>query len=92
MSNDSVISVRVDGALADRLNALSAATGRPRAFYVREAIVEHLEEIEDYYLAVEVAQRVHAGTMRSYTAEEARAALGIIDADNAEDDPLGLIA
>lgn len=32
-----------------RLNALSESTGRPVAFYVREAVVEHLDHLEWAY-------------------------------------------
>ncbi len=52
-------------------NGLSASQKRPDAlktFYVREAIEEHLEDLEDYYLALEVLQ----DPGRIYTAEEAK--------------------
>lgn len=84
--------MRVQGELAHRLDALSAATGRPRAYYVREAITEHLDDLEDYYLAVEVAQKVHAGSMPTYTAEQARTMLEISDTDESAADPLSSIA
>ena len=35
-----------------RLEALAEKTGRTKSFYAREAIMEHLEDLEDYYLAV----------------------------------------
>jgi len=44
-----VVSVRLDGAIKRRLDNLSASTGRPAAFYVREALVEHLDELEYAY-------------------------------------------
>lgn len=34
-----------------RLEALARATGRTTTFYVREAILEHLDDLEDLYLA-----------------------------------------
>jgi RHH-type rel operon transcriptional repressor/antitoxin RelB len=34
-----------------RLNQLAAKTGRTKAFYIRRLIEEHLEDIEDAYLA-----------------------------------------
>lgn len=44
-----VVSVRLDAALKARLDSLSASTGRPAAFYVREAVEAHLDELEYGY-------------------------------------------
>lgn len=41
-----VVSIRVDAEPKKRLDALSASTGRPAAFSVREAPLEHLDELE----------------------------------------------
>jgi len=30
---------------------LAKKTGRTKAFYVREAILRHIEDLEDYYIA-----------------------------------------
>jgi RHH-type rel operon transcriptional repressor/antitoxin RelB len=35
-----------------RLQKLASLTGRPKSFYVREALEAHLEEIEDTYTAL----------------------------------------
>ncbi|MGR9343745.1 type II toxin-antitoxin system RelB family antitoxin [Rhizobium leguminosarum] len=34
-----------------RLNELSRRTGRSKSFYVRQAILAHLDDLEDVYLA-----------------------------------------
>ena len=34
-----------------RLDALAKKTGRSKSYYAREAILRHIEDIEDYYLA-----------------------------------------
>jgi RHH-type transcriptional regulator, rel operon repressor / antitoxin RelB len=54
-----VLSIRIPDELKARLDALSASTGRPAAYYVREAVAEHLDAIEyAYALRAEVeAQR-----------------------------------
>lgn len=44
-----VLSVRLPDDVKARLDALAAATGRPAAFYVREAVTEHLDELEYAY-------------------------------------------
>lgn len=48
-----MISVRVDPDIERRLDELAAKTGRTKSYYVREAILEHLEDMEDRYLAIE---------------------------------------
>lgn len=52
----SVLSLRIDDDTKDRLDRLSALTRRPASVYVREALEEKIEELEDYYLAVEALQ------------------------------------
>ncbi len=36
---------------SSRLDALASKTGRSKSYYAREAILRHIEDIEDYYLA-----------------------------------------
>ena len=48
-----MLSVRLDPKIEKRLKALAAKTGRTKTYYVREAIMEHLEDMEDRYLAIE---------------------------------------
>ena len=38
--------------MEDRLARLAKLTGRPKSFYVRQALEAHLEEIEDTYTAL----------------------------------------
>lgn len=72
-------SIRLAPETEARLNALAARTGRTKAFYLRRAIEEYLDEMEDYYLAAEVAERVRSGSEKTYTAAEVRQALGLDD-------------
>lgn len=39
--------------MEDRLENLAEKTGRSKSFYIRQALEEHLEEMEDIYLAEE---------------------------------------
>lgn len=48
-----MVSIRLPDEINQRLEALAARTGRSKTFYVKEAIQEHLEDLEDYYLAVQ---------------------------------------
>lgn len=54
-------------------------TGRSKAYYLREIIERGLEDLEDYYLAAEVLQRVRSGAERVYSVNEARRNLDLGD-------------
>ncbi len=47
-----MLAIRLPKDIEDRLEALAHKTGRSKSYYVREAILEHLDDLEDYYLAV----------------------------------------
>jgi RHH-type transcriptional regulator, rel operon repressor / antitoxin RelB len=48
----STLSVRIPKDIEKRLNYLAHETGRTKTYYVREAITEHISEIEDVYIAL----------------------------------------
>jgi RHH-type rel operon transcriptional repressor/antitoxin RelB len=48
-----MLAIRLPEQIEQRLADLAAKTGRSKSFYAREAILEHLEELEDAYLATE---------------------------------------
>ena len=47
-----MLAVRVPDEMESRLEKLASLTGRPKSFYVREALQTHLDEIEDTYTAL----------------------------------------
>ena len=48
-----MLALRLPEDIEQRLADLATKTGRSKSFYAREAILEHLEELEDAYLAAE---------------------------------------
>jgi RHH-type transcriptional regulator, rel operon repressor / antitoxin RelB len=60
-----------------RLDALAASTHRPKSFYLRELILNNLDDLEDYYRAVEVSARIKRGEEKVYTLEHVESALGL---------------
>ena len=50
---DAMVAVRLTKEIEDRLSSLAEKTGRTKSFYIRQALEEHLEEMEDVYLAEE---------------------------------------
>jgi RHH-type rel operon transcriptional repressor/antitoxin RelB len=62
--------VRLSQEAEERLNRLAARTGRSKAFYLREMIDRGLDDIEDYYLASEVMERIRKGEEDVLSSEE----------------------
>lgn len=57
----SMLAIRIPAEVMNRLDSLAALTGRTKTFYVREAILEHLDDLEDLYLAEREREEVRAG-------------------------------
>jgi RHH-type rel operon transcriptional repressor/antitoxin RelB len=68
-----MLAIRLQPDLEERLNRLARMTGRTKTFYAREAIEQHLEDLEDYYLAADALKN----RGRIYSAEEAKRELGL---------------
>jgi RHH-type rel operon transcriptional repressor/antitoxin RelB len=68
--------VRLPEEVEARLDALARKTGRTKTFYVREAIVEHIEDLEDYFLALERMQNPEGDPV---SLEDVIARLGLVD-------------
>ena len=48
-----MIAVRLPSEIEERITQLAARTGRTKTYYIKEAIMEHLDEMEDRYLALD---------------------------------------
>lgn len=46
-----MLAIRLPEAIENRLNALAQETGRAKSTLAREAIMEYIDDLEDYYLA-----------------------------------------
>jgi RHH-type rel operon transcriptional repressor/antitoxin RelB len=53
-----MLAVRLPQTIEKRLEMLARRTGRTKTFYVREAILQHLEDLEDMYLAERALERI----------------------------------
>jgi RHH-type rel operon transcriptional repressor/antitoxin RelB len=62
--------IRVPDEIHERLQALAARTGRTTTFYIREAIEEHLDDLEDLYLSEQALEHLKRGESRIVGAEE----------------------
>ena len=55
---DQMIGIRIPKSVGQRLDILAKRTGRSKTYYIREAIMEHLDDLEDIYMAEQVLERV----------------------------------
>ena len=72
-------SIRLAPETEQRLDHLAAHTGRTKAYYLREIIEQGIEDMEDYYLAADVLERVRKGQEKVHSAADVRRELGLDD-------------
>ena len=68
-----MLAIRLDPDTEARLERLAKKTGRTKTFYAREAILEHLEDLEDIYLAMRRLQRPG----KTFSAKDVKGELGL---------------
>jgi RHH-type rel operon transcriptional repressor/antitoxin RelB len=64
------LSIRLPADVEARLKDLAAKTGRPKSYYVTEAVCEHLEDLEDLYLAEQRLRDIRLGKTQAIPIEE----------------------
>jgi RHH-type rel operon transcriptional repressor/antitoxin RelB len=65
-----MLTLRLPAEIERRLEELARKTGRSKSFYAREAILEHLEDLEDTYLAEEALQEHFRSGSRTVSMDE----------------------
>ncbi|MDH4475730.1 MAG: DUF6290 family protein [Verrucomicrobiaceae bacterium] len=68
-----MLAIRLDPEIESRLERLAQKTGRTKTFYAREAILEHLDDLEDIHL---VKQRLERPG-KTLSAEDVKHELGL---------------
>ena len=74
-----MLAIRLPAEVETRLEELAKATGRTKTFYVREAILEHLDNLEDLYLAEQRLIDIRAGKTQTVPLEEVMRRYGMED-------------
>jgi RHH-type rel operon transcriptional repressor/antitoxin RelB len=64
------VTVRIEDELDSRLERLARETHRTKSFYVREAILKALEDVEDIYLAEKRLEDIRAGRTKTIPLED----------------------
>jgi RHH-type transcriptional regulator, rel operon repressor / antitoxin RelB len=60
-----MLAIRLPQPIEKRLEKLARRTGRTKTYYARQAILEHLEDLEDLYLAERTLERIRSGEERT---------------------------
>lgn len=69
-----MLSIRLDAQTEQRINKLSEATKRPKSFFVKEALLNYLDDLEDYY---EAMKRKNSTDRELISFEELQKALSV---------------
>ena len=56
-----MLAVRLPEELEARLESLAGKTGRPKSYYVREALTAYIDDLEDHYLSEQRVRRFAGG-------------------------------
>jgi len=73
------VSIRLPKDVEERLNRLAALTGRTKSYYLRELIMRGLDELEDYYLAASILERIRKGEEKTYSLDDVEKELELED-------------
>ena len=72
-----MLALRLPEDIESRLDKLAKATGRTKSFYALEAILEHLADLEDLYLAEKRLAKVRNGKSKTYSLSAVEQELGL---------------
>ncbi len=65
-----MLAIRLPAEIETRLANLAKETGRTKTYYATQAILEKIEDLEDYYLAEKAYREYLADGEKSYTLDE----------------------
>ncbi len=65
-----MLAIRLPKEIEDRIAILAKVTGRTKTYYAREAILSHLETMEDVYLGQKRLEDVRAGKSETIPLEQ----------------------
>lgn len=74
-----MLALRLPPEIEARLDDLARMTGRSKSYYAREAILAHLDDLEDAYLASQRLDSVKRGESDTVTLSEVMKQYGLED-------------
>ena len=64
-----MLAIRLPEDIEKRLDRLAKRTGRTKTYYAREAVLAHIEDLEDTYLAEATLEDIRAGRSKTVPLE-----------------------
>ena len=64
-----MLAIRLPEDIEKRLDRLAKRTGRTQTYYAREAVLAHIEDLEDTYLAEAALEDIRAGRSKTLPLE-----------------------
>ena len=74
-----MLAIRLPEDIENRLSALATKTGRTKTFYAREAILEHLDDLEDLFLAEKRLVNIQKGKTKTINLNQLERDFGLED-------------
>ena len=74
-----MLAIRLPENIEARLDRLAKRTGRTKTYYAREAILQHLGDLEDIYLAEKRLVAIRSGRTKTIPLEEVMRRYGSTD-------------
>ena len=74
-----MLAIRLPQEIESRLSALAEKTGRTKTYYAREAILEDLDDLEDFYLAEQRYADIQADKSETVSLEDMMRDYGLED-------------
>jgi RHH-type rel operon transcriptional repressor/antitoxin RelB len=72
-----MLAIRLPPEIEKRLERLAKKTGRTKTFYAREAILNHLEDLEDAYIAEKALDEFYKSGEKAIPIEQVIEELGL---------------
>ena len=72
-----MLALRLPEEIEKRFTRLASITNRTKSYYAQEAIIRHLTDLEDIYLAETRLEDTKAGRSRTFTLDELEKDIGL---------------
>ena len=74
-----MLAIRLPERIEKRLDRLAKRTGRTKTYYARESILQHLDELEDIYLAEKRLEGIRSGRSKTIPLDQVMRQYGMED-------------
>jgi RHH-type rel operon transcriptional repressor/antitoxin RelB len=71
------VSIELEDYIVKRLERLVKKTGHSKTYYAKEAIVEYLEDLEDFHIAQKRLDDINNGKEKTITLQEVKKRYGL---------------